>query len=441
MSLDAFGTPSPEGDTTTGEHAEEELLKDFDDQECEEESDSQCYDQEGCQTTRLSTIRESPSSFDSTPIRMELAKSTPPTERTTYHTPLSRPARLDARGLPLPSPPRHSYHPPKHSSAPPLGITQALLAAHANHTEALRKQISAAELVIEKLQAEARQLRDALEEETEEKRKAVRETSEKQRLLSKAQEDLASSARGELTSPPCTAKLITTELSLSRATLAENEEFLENLQNAHDHLASQVSELREERAGLLADRQRTEDGLRAAHMVQLELGKEVSGLRGQNTALSRQLSDKDLEVEDLKDKMRGADKQLEVTADEYTEHLALYDRDLQKWRARSAEQEKAVEDLQQRLSVAESREDLSGEVKELKAELAEKEAVVETLREKLRTAKYAQDETQELAKTRIKELEQQLAERDQEIEDERAARVTERDEVSARKKRWIVADH
>ncbi|EIW69010.1 hypothetical protein TREMEDRAFT_62726 [Tremella mesenterica DSM 1558] len=436
MSLDAFGASSPEISDFVGGQAEELVDEPTDDLTPAMDGGAEVL----FHTTTLSTIDESPLSAQSAQQEgTEWSSETDsPSEQTRSHTPSSRPV-LGAHGLPLPH--RRPYVERKHSSAPPMGISQALLEAHADYTKALQREIKAGEDVVEELQAESRQLRDALEEESEEKRTLMIELNEKTRLLSKAQEDLVTSSE---------------ELSSSRRILAENEEFLTSLQIAHDFLATQVTSLAEENTRLSTAQKREAASLRAAHTVQFELGKELGTLRSQHQLVSRQLSDSKLANEQLRAKLAEADRRLESTADEYAQHLGLYDADLQRWRSRAIEHEDRTYDLQQELDQSEERQksietalkaandanallsqDLKdkegtivaledelrrgdeereemrkneGELRNSQERVAELEEANTALKDKLRTVTFGKDEESALAQRQIMELEERLAE-------------------------------
>jgi hypothetical protein len=193
VSLDAFGGSAP---AVSNEAAvEEELLEDI---ASESEEDYGDESEEGdrfqvgidfgqstsqySQTTlnlatfhgtTLSTIDEV-SSRNIADITTE--HSLPQPQDTRYFTPPASPRKVTQELSQSPFlPPR------KHLSAPPL--RDAVVRAQEAHTKALRDQLEASGRVITELQAEARALRDAVEEEADEKRKAFLDVGSVQREL------------------------------------------------------------------------------------------------------------------------------------------------------------------------------------------------------------------------------------------------------------------
>jgi hypothetical protein len=227
ISLDAFGTPTPPVD------AEEELMDDEYEDEHSHQQGAQQVDvdvkveasfdsaEQPCYSG-LSTIEESPStagnrtdqSIEARQVGADLSgqqgsnetieteadvtdredqcNSLPRTPvsdnetldimKTYYYTPVSSPhePQMGARAGTIAQSPctsRSPFVPPRHFSAPPLqlqgaqGITTALLKAQEKHSDALKDQLSASEVMIAQLQAEVRSLKDTVEEAIAERRK------------------------------------------------------------------------------------------------------------------------------------------------------------------------------------------------------------------------------------------------------------------------------
>ena len=125
--------------------------------------------------------------------------SLPQPQDTRYFTPPASPRKLHQQLSQSPFlPPR------KHLSAPPL--RGAVVNAHETHTKALRDQLEASGRIITELQAEARKLRDAVEEEADEKRKAFLDVGSVQRELVELEAQCLEKDTGEwscLTSLSC----------------------------------------------------------------------------------------------------------------------------------------------------------------------------------------------------------------------------------------------
>lgn len=198
VSLDAFGgVPSVLMDST----AQEELLDDIiiEDEEAEEEEE---YEEEHSheeepdrfqvaidfgqatsqysqttldlatfQGTTLSTIDEVSSR---NVINVTADHVVPQPQGTQYYTPPGSPRNADPSNSPF-LPPR------KHLSAPPL--REAVTKAQAAHVKALKDQVEASNRLITELQAEARKLRDELDEEADEKRQAFLDVGSVQKEL------------------------------------------------------------------------------------------------------------------------------------------------------------------------------------------------------------------------------------------------------------------
>jgi hypothetical protein len=175
ISLDAFGTPSPE-DSNQGDHRAVEELVDEEIramEDCYEDS----YPLSGFRGTQLSTIKESPSShgssnknpaerFTETPAQLGCIG-----DRTRFFTPSSSPSKIpQGPDLPLPgsvvSPWRRVG---RHMSAPPLDSTQSLLDARVEHTRALQAQVRAGQTMIDVLRAEIESLREAVGRDNDDK--------------------------------------------------------------------------------------------------------------------------------------------------------------------------------------------------------------------------------------------------------------------------------
>ncbi|WVQ93442.1 hypothetical protein IAU59_000516 [Kwoniella sp. CBS 9459] len=311
MSLDAFGTPTPprsDDDHGPDRDAFEEVLENVwedqmshtatgvevelgDDLSFDEEheeiagSEGEQLDDGGLEAHRshhLSTIDETPSSQELSAADIPIyitpdveAKPTPPGTR--YFTPM--PPLLDDRGLPTP----RSYSPSpltrRFLSAPPLSITPSLLQARSDHTQALKDQLKASEVVIDVLRGEIDELRNRVEIKKE-ARRCVAERMKEQESLA---EELAIRCDGKEAA-----------LDQLRQAMAENEEFFDDLQEAHDALAEQCASLNQDKAELSTARQGTAaalDGMRS------ELDKVKEVLANKQTELT--------EVEDSKKELEG----------------------------------------------------------------------------------------------------------------------------------------
>ncbi|OCF31681.1 hypothetical protein I316_06686 [Kwoniella heveanensis BCC8398] len=263
MSLDAFGTPTPpRSDDDHGDALEEVLenvwedemthidsahhndLEDnlsFDEGDQVSDTEGQILEHGGLdahQSHHLSTITESPSSQEISagdiPIyitpELQTRSMQPATEYFTSNSPA-----LNDQGLPTPA----SYSPSpltrKYLSAPPLGITPSLLQAHSDHTQALKDQLRASEVVIDVLRGEIDELRSCMETEKEARQSLAVRTDEAEDRI----EELSRQCEGKEAA-----------LDQLRQAMVENEEFFDDLQEAHDALAEQCTSLIQDKAEL-----------------------------------------------------------------------------------------------------------------------------------------------------------------------------------------------
>lgn len=195
VSLDAFGGAAP---VLMDSATQEELLEDIiieseEEEEYEEETRhedepdtfqmaidfgqaSSQYSQTTLdlatfQGTTLSTIDEVSSRNI---INVTADHVVPQPQGTQYYTPPGSPRNADLSNSPF-VPPR------KHLSAPPL--REAVVKAQEAHVKALKDQVEASNRLITELQAEARKLRDEIEEESDEKRQAFLDVGSVQKEL------------------------------------------------------------------------------------------------------------------------------------------------------------------------------------------------------------------------------------------------------------------
>jgi len=196
VSLDAFGgaAPIPMDSAAQEELLDDIMIEDEEDEEDYEESDhneeetdrfqvaidfgqaSSQYSQTTLdlatfQGTTLSTIDEVSSQNI---INVTADHIVPQPQGTRYYTPPGSPRNADLSNSPF-VPPR------KHLSAPPL--REAVTKAQEAHVKALKDQVEASNRLITELQAEARKLRDELDEEADEKRQAFLDVGSVQKEL------------------------------------------------------------------------------------------------------------------------------------------------------------------------------------------------------------------------------------------------------------------
>jgi hypothetical protein len=191
VSLDAFGGAAP---VLMDSAAQEELLEDIiieseEEEEYEEEDEPDTFqvaidfgqassqysqttlDLATFQGTTLSTIDEV-SSRNIINVTADHVVAHP--QGTQYYTPPGSPRDADLSNSPF-VPPR------KHLSAPPL--REAVVKAQEAHVKALKDQVEASNRLITELQAEARKLRDEIDEEADEKRQAFLDVGSVQKEL------------------------------------------------------------------------------------------------------------------------------------------------------------------------------------------------------------------------------------------------------------------
>jgi len=194
VSLDAFGGAAP---ILMDSATQEDLLEDIvseDEEEAYEEEDSheeeadrfqvaidfgQATSQYSQTTLDLATFQGTDlSTIDEVSSRnvIDLAADhlVPQPQGTRYYTPPGSPRHAESSESPF-VPPR------KHLSAPPL--RDAVVKAQEAHVRALKDQLEASGRLVIELQAEARKLRDELDEETDEKRQAFLDVGSVQKEL------------------------------------------------------------------------------------------------------------------------------------------------------------------------------------------------------------------------------------------------------------------
>ncbi|WVQ64926.1 uncharacterized protein L199_003096 [Kwoniella botswanensis] len=446
MSLDAFGaTPIT---TCFGEDAEgnlEEVLEgegeagahDLQDQSYRNEYPLQDEGLEGYEAHELSNITESPFSEDhSTTYQISIVDHTPINQHTTtdtstkFFTPLS--PSLWAQGLPLPP----SYASPlpllrrKHLSAPPLSVTNTLLEAHADHTKALKDQLKAREFMMDVLKSENEELKTVMEN--------IRQEKEQQIVNMKSR-----NSQLEVWKENCESKDLA--INQLRQAMKENEEFFENLQEAHDELADRCTALVEENLLMKVDHDATAklmDNLKRENevlqvesqkakelknekkeleMVVFELRREMKWAENQIEVKNTLLSEKDRVIEEMnkmigeKGKVEGELESVRGESEEKKELLEESQSESQKspttlaenlpvsshrvvlMRERLVQKEKLIEQLEGDLKESRSHlaahqdiiQDQASQIKEGELHLHEQELTISTLREQLGSAQQS----------------------------------------------------
>jgi hypothetical protein len=198
VSLDAFGGAAPIlMDSTTQEELLDDIIIENEEEEEEDEYEEEHSHEEEpdrfqvaidfgqatsqysqttldlatFQGTTLSTIEEVSSRNI---INVTADHVVPQPQGTQYYTQPGSPRNADLSNSPF-LPPR------KHLSAPPL--REAVTKAQEAHVKALKDQVEASNRLITELQAEARKLRDELDEEADEKRQAFLDVGSVQKEL------------------------------------------------------------------------------------------------------------------------------------------------------------------------------------------------------------------------------------------------------------------
>lgn len=195
VSLDAFGGAAPVlMDSATQEELLEDIVSESEEEEYEEEDQheeeepdnfqvaidfGQAASQYSQTTLDLATFQGTTlSTIDEVSSRNLIDVTTdhvvPQPQGTQYFTPTASPRDADTSDSPF-IPPR------KHLSAPPL--REAVIKAQEAHTRALKDQLEASGRLVTELQAEARKLRDALDEGEDERRRAFLDVGSVQRML------------------------------------------------------------------------------------------------------------------------------------------------------------------------------------------------------------------------------------------------------------------
>jgi predicted nucleic acid-binding Zn-ribbon protein len=206
-----------------------------------------------------------------------------------------------------------------------------------------------------------------------------------------------------------------------RQAMVENEEFFDQLQEAHDNLAERFermemaltngAEVREKRAEQMAVLDRTNGELVLASVA----------LRKDKLDLESQLHESAAKLEARTKELNDAARQLEVTVEEYTTHLADCDRRVAEMGVRLSE----VNTLRSLLSLRESEleasqagaVELREEMKGWESRMAEKDMVLQQLRDKVGTKQFEVDEGRIKAEGEMAELRAKLDEALQEREE------------------------
>ncbi|WVW80172.1 hypothetical protein I302_102149 [Kwoniella bestiolae CBS 10118] len=399
MSLDAFGTtPIAMSFGELEEGLEEVLEGDGEDQNQSEPQGDDCQYElndnglEGYEAHELSNITESPFSEDhSTTYQISIVDHTPSNQytiadtNTKFFTPLS--PSLSAQGSPLPPSPSPSpLIRRKYLSAPPLSVTNTLLEAHADHTKALKEQLRAGEFMMDVLRSENEELKVLLKQKGEQGERWEVDVKSKVAEMEVWKESCATkeSAMGQL-----------------RQAMKENEEFFENLQEAHDELADRCAALEEENLLVKLSRDETtemverlkkdNESLRVECMkmkglksdkkelesVVFELRRELKWAEGQMEAKDKIIAGKD-GIDDENDQLIGQKQKLE-------EELQSIKKKLDQSRNDLDEKEKIIERLKvesQSSSAAlnQSLSSSSQEIKSMKEELALSELTIAKLK-------------------------------------------------------------
>ncbi|WWC96945.1 hypothetical protein V866_003820 [Kwoniella sp. B9012] len=402
MSLDAFGaTPiaSCFGEDANGNLEEvlegegEEEAHDQQDQSYRNEYQLQDEGLEGYEAHELSNITESPFSEDHcTTYQISIVDHTPIDQHTITDantrslTPLS--PSLSAQELPLP--PSPAWPLPllrrKYLSAPPLSVTNTLLEAHADHTKALKDQLKAGEFMMDVLKSENEELKLVIESIGQEKEQQIVDMNSRNAEL-------------EVWKENCESKDLA--INQLRQAMKENEEFFENLQEAHDELADRCAALEEENllmkvdhdaAAKLIDNLKRENEVlqdksqkakelknekKELEMVIFELRREMNWAQNQIEVKNKLLSEKDRVIEE-KNKMIGkkgnVEEELESVRGELEEKKELLEES-------RSESQKSPTTLAESLPVSSHR------VVSMREQLVQKEKIIELLEDDLKKSR------------------------------------------------------
>jgi hypothetical protein len=203
VSLDAFGGAAPVlMDSATQEELLDDIIIEDEDEEEEEYEESDQHEEEPDRFQVAIDFGQAASQYSQTTLDLATFQGTtlstidevssrnivdltadhvvPQPQGTQYYTPPGSPRNADPSNSPF-LPPR------KHLSAPPL--REALTKAQESHVKALKDQVEASNRLITELQAEARKLRDELDEEADEKRQAFLDVGSVQKELIELEEE------------------------------------------------------------------------------------------------------------------------------------------------------------------------------------------------------------------------------------------------------------
>jgi hypothetical protein len=213
VSLDAFGGAAPIlMDSTTQEELLDDIIIEDEEEEHEEYVEEDRHEEEPDRFQVAIDFGQATSQYSSTTLDLATFQGTtlstieevssrniinvtadhvvPQPQGTQYYTPPGSPRNADLSSSPF-LPPR------KHLSAPPL--REAVTRAQEAHVKALKDQVEASNRLITELQAEARKLRDELDEEADEKRQAFLDVGSVQKELI----DLEAECRDKDTGKSC----------------------------------------------------------------------------------------------------------------------------------------------------------------------------------------------------------------------------------------------
>ena len=252
-----------------------------------------------------------------------------------------------------------------------------------------------------------------------------------------------------------------------RSAFYENRSLLDELQVAHDDLASRYVDTLQEKDALSSARFRDSTALHAAHDVQERLRQEIKALRKTTNQAASQRLKVDQSISRLQRSLSDTEAQLDATTDDFAAHLAshqdklssaqrqLIDRDAliavlqqaNELAASSAQTATALSDiriaeLQTQLQDVHEKyeadsEEVAGQLQNALRRLAKKDRTLSTLHDKLQTAVFEKHERQ----LQYAGLEQEVEELSQLVaEHEKAVRAGVRRVAESEEEQWIVED-
>lgn len=201
-------------------------------------------------------------------------------------------------------------------------------------------------------------------------------------------------------------------LESMRQAMVENEEFFDQLQEAHDNLAERFERMEMALTNGAEVREKQADQIAALGRTNGELVLASAALRKDKLDLESQLHESTATLEARTKELNDAARQLEVTVEEYTTHLADCDRRAAEMGVRVSE----VDTLRSLLSLRESEleasqaaaVELREEMRGWERKLVEKDMVLQQLRDKVGTKQFEVDEGRVEAEGEIMELRAKL---------------------------------